>query len=52
MIDGVAQTVVNSKANILFVMNLMTRWGQTNNYKESDFLAEIKNIQENLLTLF
>jgi len=42
VVDGIAESVINSKAKLLFVINLMTRWGQTNHYKASDFLAEIK----------
>ncbi len=42
VIDGIREAILKSKAKIAFVVNLMTRFGQTNNYKASDFLSELK----------
>lgn len=42
VIDGIKRAVFEAKAKLIFVMNLMTRYGQTNNYKASEFLNEIK----------
>lgn len=42
VIDNVADTIKRSKAKIVFVMNLMTRWGQTNNFSARQFLEEVE----------
>lgn len=42
VIDGVAKSLKSTKAKIVFVMNLMTKFGQTNGFKASDFLYEIE----------
>ena len=42
VIDGMASAVFKTKAKVVFVVNLMTRYGQTNHYKASDFIAEMK----------
>lgn len=42
VIKGIAKAISDSSAKLVFVLNLMTRYGQTNNYKASDFLSEIK----------
>lgn len=42
VIDGITEALENSKAKIIYVMNLMTRFGQTNSFKASDFLTEIR----------
>lgn len=40
--DGVAKAVRQSKAKKILVTNLMTKWGQTNEYKASDFAAVLQ----------
>lgn len=42
VIDGVADAMAKTKAKRVFVMNLMTRWGQTNDYTAKDFLQEVE----------
>ena len=42
VVDGMAKAIYKSKAKLIYIVNLMTRYGQTNHYKVSDFLAEIE----------
>lgn len=42
LIPGIAEAVRRSPAKKIFVVNLMTKYGQTNNYKSSDFLRELE----------
>jgi uncharacterized cofD-like protein len=42
LIPGIAEAVKKSKSKKLFVVNLMTKYGQTNKYKSSDFLKELE----------
>ncbi|OGM20399.1 hypothetical protein A2714_01635 [Candidatus Woesebacteria bacterium RIFCSPHIGHO2_01_FULL_38_9] len=42
VIDGIADSIAKTKGKVVFVMNLMTRWGQTNNYTAYDFLTEME----------
>ncbi len=42
IIDNVADAVIRSNAKKVFVMNLMTKFGQTNNFKASDHLKEMQ----------
>jgi len=41
IIDGVATSLRKTKAKIIFVMNLMTKFGQTSSFTASDFVREI-----------
>jgi len=41
--DGVSQAIKKSKAKKVFVCNLMTKYGETNNFTVSDFANEIEN---------
>lgn len=41
VVDGVAQEIVKSQGKVLFVMNLMTKYGQTIGFKASTFISEI-----------
>lgn len=38
LVDGIAQAIIASKAKVIFVLNLMTKKGETDFYKASDFL--------------
>lgn len=50
VVDGVSQAIKNSKAKLVYVANLMTKFGQTVGFKASDFIGEIeKYIQERKL---
>jgi uncharacterized cofD-like protein len=42
VINNVASTIARSKAKKVYVMNLMTRYGQTTNFKASDHLYELE----------
>jgi uncharacterized cofD-like protein len=39
--DGVSGALQKSKAKKVYVLNLFTKWGETNGYKASDFAKEI-----------
>lgn len=41
LVDGVREAIAQSKAKKILVVNLMTKWGQTNGYKASDFVNGI-----------
>lgn len=41
IIDSVSQAIKKSKAKLVYVVNLMTKFGQTTDYKASDFLSEL-----------
>jgi uncharacterized cofD-like protein len=41
IIDGIAASLRKTKAKIIFVMNLMTKFGQTSGFVASDFIREI-----------
>ncbi len=42
VVPGIAQALRKSKAKVIFVMNLMTKFGQSNKFKASDFLNEME----------
>lgn len=42
VVNGISKALKKTKAKIVFVMNLMTRYGQTDNYKASDHIKEIE----------
>lgn len=42
LVDGVAEAIQNSRARLLFVVNLVTKKGETDTFKASDFVAEIE----------
>lgn len=41
VVDGVAKAVAKSKAQKVFVINLMTKFGQTSGFSASDYLFEL-----------
>lgn len=41
VVDGVKQAIVKSKAKLVFVVNLMTKFGETYDYSASDFLEDL-----------
>ncbi len=50
LIPGIAEALRKSKAKKIFVVNLMTKHGQTDNFKTSDFLSELeKYLGKNLI---
>lgn len=42
IIDGVCEAIINSSAHVVFIGNLMTKYGETYNYATSDFLEVLK----------
>jgi len=42
LVPGVRESILSSKAKIVYVLNLMTKAGQTTNYKASDHVADLK----------
>ncbi len=43
LVKGISEAIRESKAKKIYVCNVMTKYGETNNYKASDFLKEIEN---------
>ncbi|MBI4448988.1 YvcK family protein [Candidatus Woesearchaeota archaeon] len=41
LVEGVPEAIKDSKAKKIFVCNVMTKFGETNDFKASDFLGEI-----------
>lgn len=41
VVDGIAHEIVKSHGKVVFVMNLMTKYGQTIGFKTSTFVSEI-----------
>jgi len=46
LIQGVAKAVIYSDAKKIFIVNLMTKYGQTSGFKTSDFLKELEKYLE------
>jgi len=42
VVDGIAEAIKNSKAKVVYVVNLMTRFGQTNNFSAKDHLEAVE----------
>ena len=42
VVDGCASYISESKAKILFIPNLVSKFGQTDNFKVSDYVSEIE----------
>lgn len=49
LVTGMSEAVVKSPAKKLFVVNLMTKRGQTDGYKASDFVAELRKYAKGLI---
>jgi uncharacterized cofD-like protein len=37
LVLGFSEAIKNTKAKIVYILNIMTKWGETNNFKASDF---------------
>jgi uncharacterized cofD-like protein len=37
LVEGFYDAIKNSKAKIVYILNIMTKWGETNDFKASDF---------------
>ena len=46
IVPGVKEAVQESKAQIIYVVNIMTKNGETNNYSSIDFVQRIENCLE------
>jgi uncharacterized cofD-like protein len=42
VVVGIQEAIGQSEAKIVYVMNLMTKFGETNNYKAGDFIEELE----------
>lgn len=42
LVNGVAEAIRKSKAKVVYIMNLMTKSGQTSGYKASDHIADLE----------
>ncbi len=42
LVEGVAEAIKNSKAKKVYICNLMTKRGETDNFKGADFMREIE----------
>ncbi len=52
LVTGMARCVKESRAKKLFVVNLMTKRGQTDKFKAGDFITELKKYTRNLVPDF
>jgi len=43
VVEGISEAIRLSKAKKVYICNLMTKYGETNNFKASDFVMEIEN---------
>jgi len=43
LVDGVVEAIAKSRANLAYVINLMTKREETNGFKASDFVSTVKN---------
>lgn len=41
LVDGIKEALIKTKAKIIYILNLMTKSGQTTNYKATDHLKDI-----------
>ena len=42
LVSGVTDAITKSKAKLVFIVNLVTKRGETDDFKASDFVSEIK----------
>jgi uncharacterized cofD-like protein len=43
LVKGVSESILKSKAKKIYICNLMTKYGETNNFSVSDFTNQIEN---------
>jgi len=43
LVKGISRAIKRSKAKKVYICNLMTKWGETNNFTGYDFIKEIEN---------
>lgn len=50
LVTGIKEAIKKSKARVIFICNIMTKFGQTNNFQVSDFVTELeKYIGQNII---
>lgn len=42
IVKGIAQAVISSKAKKIFIVNIMTKFGETNGFSASNFLSQVE----------
>ena len=42
LVEGVVEAINKSKADLIYIVNLMTKKGETDNFKASDFVKEVQ----------
>lgn len=43
LVEGIVDAISKTKAKIIFITNIMTKYGETNNFKASDFVKVIES---------
>ena len=43
LVSGVTDAIADADADVVYIVNLMTKRGETDNYKASDFVAQVAN---------
>jgi len=43
LVNGVPEAIKNSKAKVVYICNLMTKHGETDNFSVKSFVDEVKN---------
>ena len=43
LVAGVTDAIADADAEVIYIVNLMTKRGETDNYKASDFVAQVAN---------
>lgn len=43
IVNGISEAIQKTNAKLIYVCNVMTKHGETNNFKASDFLKEVEN---------
>ncbi len=50
LVDGIVSALHETKAKLIYITNIMTKYGETNQFKASDFVNEIENyLGQNIL---
>jgi uncharacterized cofD-like protein len=43
LVDGIVEALAKTRAKVIYITNIMTKYGETNNFKASDFVNVIEN---------
>ncbi len=44
--EGIKDAIKNTRAKVLYIVNIMTKYGETNNFKAADFLSTVEKYLE------